>query len=72
MTERGWGKRGSCIVLVHRKVGNMGNLGRTMGYIHRATLVKSTTVQNMGGFTYEKVDRRVTLHITLLTKGKEE
>ena len=49
----------------------MGNLGRKTGYIHRAPLVKSGRVQNMGGVTFEKVDEWGRSHITALTKGKE-
>ena len=57
---------------MQRKVVKLGNLGRTTGYIHRAELVKSGSVQNLGGVTYEKVEKRGRLHITVLTKGKDE
>ena len=52
----GSGNRMWPIVLMQRKVGKLGNLGRRMGYIHREVLVKSGRVHNMGGVTYEKVD----------------
>ena len=47
----GVGKRGRRIILMQRKVGNLSNLGRTTRYIHRAVLVKSVRVQNLGGVT---------------------
>ena len=70
----GWGRRrgGGGIFLLRRKVGNLGNLGRTAGYIHRAPLFKSGRVQNLGVVTYSNVDEQDLLHITILTKGKEE
>ena len=48
----------------------MDNLGKTAGYIHRAPLVKSIRVQNLGGVKYKKVDKWSRLHITVLTKGR--
>ena len=39
------------IVLMQRKVGNLEKLGRTTGWIHMATLVKSGRVHNMGAIT---------------------
>ena len=65
--ERGWR-----IVLMHRKVGKLGNLGRTTGWIHREALVNSGRVTNMGGVTYKKVDEPGWLHIPLPKKGKEK
>ena len=70
--RRGVEKRGRHIVLMQRKVENMGNLGRMTGYIYRATLVKSGRVHNMGSVTYENVDERGRLQITVQKKGKEE
>ena len=35
-------------------------------------MVKSGRVQNLGGVTYEKVDKRGSLNITAPKKGKEE
>ena len=40
------GERGRRIVLIQRKVGKMGNLGRTTGWIHMAALVKIGCVHN--------------------------
>ena len=56
---------------MQRKIGKLSNLVRTTGWIHRATLVKSGRVKNLGGVMYEKVDEWGRLHITVLTKGKE-
>ena len=36
------------------KVVKLGNLGRTIGYIHRATLVKSGRVHNLGGVSHTR------------------
>ena len=66
------GGRGRSIVLMHRQVGNMGNLGRTAGWIHRAAFVKSGRVLNLGGVTYKKVYGQGRLHITVHKKGKEK
>ena len=49
-------KRGGCTILMQIKVENLGNMGRTTGYIHKVPLVKSGRVQNMGVVAYEKVD----------------
>ena len=65
----GVGKRGGRIVLMQRKVGNLGNLGRTTRWIHRAALVKSGRVQNLGGVTYDKVEKRGRLKIIVPKKG---
>ena len=53
---KGGGKRGRRIFLIQIKVGNLVNLGRMTGWIHRSELVKSVMVQNLGGVTYKKVD----------------
>ena len=45
--KRGGERGGRRIVLMQRKVGNMGNLGRTKGYIHREELVKSGRVHDL-------------------------
>ena len=50
--QRGRGERGRCIVLMQRKFGKVGklvNLVRLTIWIHRAVLVKSGRVQNLGG-----------------------
>ena len=57
---------------MQRKVGKIDNPGRTTGWIHRAALVKSGRVQNLGGVTYETIDERGRLHITVSKKGKEK
>ena len=72
MTEEGWGRGGVDIVLMQRKFGRMGKLGKTTGYIHRAALNKTARVQNTGCVTYENIDERGSFHITIFTKGKEE
>mmetsp|Transcript_25646 Transcript_25646/g.42666 ORF Transcript_25646/g.42666 Transcript_25646/m.42666 type:complete len:801 (+) Transcript_25646:163-2565(+) len=59
------------LVLLQRKDGKLGaNLGRTTGWIHRATLTKSGAVEMVGGVTYDKVDADGKLHIT--TKDGEK
>ena len=58
--------------MMQRKVRNMVNLGRTTVWIHRVLLVKSGRVQNLGGITYDKVNERGRLRITLPKKGKEK
>ena len=68
----GVGKRRRCIVMIQREVVNLGNMGRTTGYIHRAPLVNISRVQNLRGVTYKEVDERVWLHITVIMKRKEE
>ena len=50
----------------------LGNLGRTIRYFHRSTLVKNRRVKNLGVVTYEKFVERVRLHITTPSKEKEE
>ena len=45
--QSGGGKRERRIVLIQRKAGKLGNLGRTTGWIHRAELVKSGRVNNL-------------------------
>ena len=52
------GKRESRIVLIQRKVGKLGNQGRMTGWTHRAALVKSSKVHNLGFVKYEKVDEQ--------------
>lgn len=53
------------IFLLQRKKGKLGaNLGRTTGWIHRATLNKSGAVEMVGGISYDKVDADGNLHIS--------
>eukprot|EP00550_Attheya_septentrionalis_P008502 CAMPEP_0198285218 /NCGR_PEP_ID=MMETSP1449-20131203/4535_1 /TAXON_ID=420275 /ORGANISM="Attheya septentrionalis, Strain CCMP2084" /LENGTH=825 /DNA_ID=CAMNT_0043982549 /DNA_START=132 /DNA_END=2609 /DNA_ORIENTATION=+ len=61
------------IVMMQRKPGKLGaGLGRTTGWIHRATLAKSHAVQMVGGVTYNKVDENGYLHITVTDPKSEE
>jgi len=54
------------IVLMQRKKGKLGaTLGKTTGWVHRATLVKSNAVEMIPGVKYEKVDEQGNLHITI-------
>jgi len=58
------------IVLMQRKAGKLGaGLGKTTGWIHRATLAKSGSVEMIGSVSYDKVDSDGNLHITV---GKGE
>ena len=69
--DKGGGrKRGRHIVLMQRKVGKLGELGKTTGWIHRSELVKSGRVNNLGGVKCNKFDERGRLQITVLKKGK--
>ena len=56
---------------MQRKVGNLGNMVRTMGYIHRALLVNTGRVQNLGGVAYENFNEWGRLHINVITKRKD-
>ena len=47
MTKRGWEEGGGRIVLIQRKVGNMGNLGRMTVWTHREKLVNRGRVHNL-------------------------
>lgn len=62
------------ITMLQRKKGKLGkNLGKTTGWIHRASLAKSGAVEMLDAVTYEKIDQDGNLHI-ILNKGtvKEE
>lgn len=53
------------IYLLQRKKGKLGaGLGKTTGWIHRATLNNSGAVEMISGVTYEKIDADGNLHIT--------
>jgi 2,4-dienoyl-CoA reductase (NADPH2) len=53
------------IVMMQRKKSKLGaTLGRTTGWIHRATLNNSGAVEMLAGVTYNKVDQDGNLHIT--------
>ena len=58
------------ITLMQRKKGKLGaNLGKTTGWIHRATLQKGS-VKMLDGVSYDKIDGDGNLHIT--RNGKQE
>lgn len=58
------------IILMQRKKGKLGaGLGRTTGWIHRSTLVRSNCVEMLSDVSYDKVDENGHLHITI---GKGE
>jgi len=53
------------IFLAQRKIGKLGKkLGKTTGWIHRATLTKSKSVHLLDSVTYNKIDKNGHLHIT--------
>ena len=73
LKQKGWGGGGSRrIVLMQTKVGNLGNLGWTTGYIYKAELVKSGRVQNLGVVMYDKVDKQGRFYTTVPKNGEEE
>jgi len=58
------------IVLMQRKKGKLGaGLGKTTGWIHRSTLVRSKSVEMIPEVSYDKIDENGHLHITI---GKGE
>ena len=65
---------GRKLTLLQRKKGKLGKgLGKTTGWIHRATLLKSKSVEMLDSVTYDKIDDDGNLHITLHKgKSKEE
>jgi len=63
---------GRQITMLQRKKGKLGKgLGKTTGWIHRATLAKSKRVDMLGSVTYNKIDEHGYLHVTL-NKGTPE
>lgn len=65
---------GRKITMLQRKKGKLGAaLGKTTGWIHRATLTKSGLVDMIGSVSYDEIDENGNLHITI-NKGtsKEE
>lgn len=53
------------LVLLQRKKGKLGaGLGKTTGWIHRASLTKSNAVEMVNGVKYERIDEDGNLHIT--------
>jgi len=58
------------IILMQRKKGKVGaGLGKTTGWIHRSTLVRSKCVEMIPEVSYDKIDENGNLHITI---GKGE
>jgi 2,4-dienoyl-CoA reductase (NADPH2) len=54
------------IILMQRKKGKLGaGLGKTTGWIHRSTLVRSNAVEMIGDVSYDKIDENGHLHITI-------
>jgi 2,4-dienoyl-CoA reductase (NADPH2) len=58
------------IILMQRKKGKLGaGLGKTTGWIHRSTLTRSNAVEMIGECSYDKIDEKGHLHVTI---GKGE
>ncbi len=56
---------GRQVIMLQRKKGKLGKgLGKTTGWIHRATLAKSGLVEMVDAATYDKIDEHGHLHIT--------
>jgi len=54
------------IILMQRKKGKLGaGLGKTTGWIHRSTLVRSNCVEMLSEVSYNKIDENGHLHITI-------
>jgi 2,4-dienoyl-CoA reductase (NADPH2) len=54
------------IILMQRKKGKLGaGLGKTTGWIHRSTLVRSKCVEMLSDISYDKIDEKGHLHITI-------
>jgi 2,4-dienoyl-CoA reductase (NADPH2) len=54
------------IILMQRKKGKLGaGLGKTTGWIHRSTLVRSSAVEMIGDCSYDKIDENGHLHISV-------
>lgn len=60
------------IILMQRKKGKLGaGLGKTTGWIHRSTLLRSKRVEMIPEVSYDKVDEDGNLHVTI-GSGKEK
>ena len=60
------------IILMQRKKGKLGaGLGRTTGWIHRSTLVRSKQVEMIPEVSYDKIDENGHLHITVGSGDKK-
>jgi len=54
------------IILMQRKKGKLGKgLGKTTGWIHRSTLLRSKTVEMIAEVSYDKIAENGHLHITI-------
>merc|ERR1712025_646694 len=54
------------IILMQRKKGKLGaGLGKTTGWIHRSTLMRSNCVEMIAEVSYDKIDENGHLHITI-------
>ena len=54
------------VILMQRKKGKLGaGLGKTTGWIHRSTLVRSKCVEMIPEVSYDKIDENGHLHITI-------
>ena len=54
------------VILMQRKKGKLGaGLGKTTGWIHRSTLVRSNCVEMVSEVSYDKIDENGHLHITI-------
>lgn len=61
------------IILMQRKKGKLGaGLGKTTGWIHRSTLVRSKAVEMIPEVSYDKIDEKGHLHITVGTGDKKK
>ena len=60
------------IILMQRKKGKLGaGLGKTTGWIHRSTLVRSNSVEMIPEVSYDKIDENGHLHITIGSGDKK-
>lgn len=54
------------IIMMQRKKGKLGaGLGKTTGWIHRSTLVRSNCVEMLSDVSYDMIDEEGRLHITI-------
>ncbi|KAL3817417.1 hypothetical protein ACHAXA_011046 [Cyclostephanos tholiformis] len=61
------------IILMQRKKGKLGaGLGKTTGWIHRSTLVRSNCVEMLSEVSYDKIDENGHLHITIGKGNKKK
>ncbi|GKZ00169.1 hypothetical protein MPSEU_000970100 [Mayamaea pseudoterrestris] len=53
------------LYMLQRKKGKLGaGLGKTTGWIHRASLTNTGNIEMIGGVSYDKIDEKGHLHIT--------